>query len=141
MLEKFLENSGYIERKKRDFIRTKICARKRPNFIPRCDFKNHSEVRRTCLVSSCRCCNIYKLVNNRGHFSSTETHLKKKKKKSRLTGMGDREAVGRLEVVDIVVEVERLFRGVLVGVVELDSEPERAVLLHRGTHEQSPWKR
>lgn len=55
--------------------------------------------------------------------------------------MGDREAVGRLEVVDIVVEVERLFRGVLVGVVELDSEPERTVLLHRGTHEQSPWKR
>lgn len=55
--------------------------------------------------------------------------------------MGNWEAVGRLEVVDIVVEVERLFRGVLVGVVELDSEPERAVLLHRGTHEQSPWKR
>lgn len=52
--------------------------------------------------------------------------------------MGDRKAVGRLEVVDIVVEVERLFSGVLVGVVELDSEPERAVLLHRGTHEQSP---
>lgn len=34
MLEKFLENSGYIERKKYDFIRTKICARKRPNFFP-----------------------------------------------------------------------------------------------------------
>lgn len=57
-----------------------------------------------------------------------------------LTCMGDWKAVGRLEVVDIVVEVERLFSGVLVGVVELDSEPERAVLLHRGTHEQSPFK-
>lgn len=52
--------------------------------------------------------------------------------------MGDGEAVGRLQVVDIVVEVERLLRGVLVGVVELDSEPERAVLLHRGAHEESP---
>lgn len=59
---------------------------------------------------------------------------------STLTRMGDREAVGRLEVVDVVVEVERLLRGVLVGVVELDGEPERAVLLHRGTHEQSPFE-
>lgn len=80
MLEKFLENSGYIERKKHDFIRTKICARKRPNFIPRCDFKNHSEVRRTCLVSSCRCCNIYKLVNNRVTFRA-QKHIKKRKRK------------------------------------------------------------
>lgn len=55
--------------------------------------------------------------------------------------MGDWEAVGRLEVVDIVVEVERLLSGVLVGIVELDGEPERAVLLHRGTHEQPPLKR
>lgn len=55
--------------------------------------------------------------------------------------MGDWKAVGRLEVVHIVVEVERLLSGVLVGVVELDSEPERAVLLHRRTHEQSPLKR
>lgn len=55
-----------------------------------------------------------------------------------LTRMGDREAVGRLEVVDIVVEVERLLRGVLVGVVKLDGEPERAVLLHGGPHEQTP---
>lgn len=54
--------------------------------------------------------------------------------------MGDCKAVGRLEVVDIVEEVERLFSGVLVGVVELGSKPERAVLLHRGTHEQSPFK-
>lgn len=60
--------------------------------------------------------------------------------KDTLTRMGDREAVGRLEVVDVVVEVERLLRGVLVGVVELDGEPERAVLLHRGTHEQSPFE-
>lgn len=58
-----------------------------------------------------------------------------------LTRMGDREAVGRLEVVDVVVEVERLLSCVLVGVVELDSEPERAVLLHRGTHEQSALER
>lgn len=37
--------------------------------------------------------------------------------------------------------MKRLFSGVLIGVVELDSEPERAVLLHRGTHEQSALKR
>lgn len=53
--------------------------------------------------------------------------------------MGDWKAVGGLQVVDVVVEVERLLRGVLVGVVELDGEPERAVLLHRGTHEQPPF--
>lgn len=53
--------------------------------------------------------------------------------------MGDREAVGRLEIVDVVVEVEGFLGGVLIGVVELDSKPERAVLLHRGSHEQSPF--
>lgn len=37
--------------------------------------------------------------------------------------------------------MERLLSGVLVGVVELDSEPEGAVLLHRGTHEQPPLKK
>lgn len=52
--------------------------------------------------------------------------------------MGDREAVGRLKIVDIVVEVERFLGCVLISVVELDSKPERAVLLHRGSHEQSP---
>lgn len=62
-------------------------------------------------------------------------------KKHTLTRMSDREAVGRLEVVDVVVEVERLLSGVLVCVVELDSEPEGTVLLHGGTHEQPPWKR
>lgn len=56
-----------------------------------------------------------------------------------LTCMRDREAVGRLQVVHVVVEMKRLLGGVLVGVVELDSEPERAVLLHRGAHEQPPF--
>lgn len=54
--------------------------------------------------------------------------------------MGDREAVGRLQIVHVVVEMERFLGGVLVGVVELDREPERAVLLHRGAHEQPPFE-
>lgn len=61
--------------------------------------------------------------------------------RSALTRMGDWKAVGGFKVVNIVVEVERLLSGVLVGVVELDGESEGAVLLHRGTHEQSPLKR
>lgn len=55
--------------------------------------------------------------------------------------MCDREAVGGLQVVHVVIEVERFLRRILVGVVELDSEPEGAVLLHRGAHEQSPFKK
>ena len=54
--------------------------------------------------------------------------------------MGDGEAVGRLEVVYVVVQVERLLSAVLVGVVELDSEPERTVLLHGRAHKESPCK-
>lgn len=57
-----------------------------------------------------------------------------------LTCMGDWEAVGRLQVVHVVVEMERFLGGVLVGVVQLDREPERAVLLHRGAHEQPPYE-
>lgn len=62
------------------------------------------------------------------------------KRRGILTRVGDREAVGRLEVVHVVVEVERLLGGVLVGVVELHREPEGAVLLHRGAHEETPCK-
>ena len=51
--------------------------------------------------------------------------------------MRDGEAVGGLEVVHVVVEVEGLLRGVLVGVVQLHGEAERAVLLDRGAQEQS----
>ena len=54
--------------------------------------------------------------------------------------MGDGEAVGRLEVVHVVVQVERLLSAVLVGVVQLDSEPERTVLLHGRAHKESPCK-
>lgn len=53
-----------------------------------------------------------------------------------LTGVRDRETVGGLQVVHVVVEVEGLLRHILVGVVELHGEPEGAVLLHRGAHEQ-----
>lgn len=56
-----------------------------------------------------------------------------------LTGVCDRETVGGLQVVNVVVEVEGFLRRILVGVVQLDGEPEGAVLLHRGAHEQSSW--
>lgn len=56
-----------------------------------------------------------------------------------LTGVCDRETVGGLQVVNVVVEVEGFLRRILVGVVQLDSEPEGAVLLHRGAHEQSSY--
>lgn len=51
------------------------------------------------------------------------------------------EAVGRLEVVYVVVEMERFLRRVLVGVVKLNGEPERAVLLHRRPHKESAFKK
>lgn len=56
-----------------------------------------------------------------------------------LTGVCDRETVGGLQVVNVVVEVEGFLRRILVGVVQLDGEPEGAVLLHRGAHEQSSY--
>lgn len=45
--------------------------------------------------------------------------------------MCNREAVGGLQVIHVVVQMERLLTHVLVGVVELHSKPERAVFLHR----------
>lgn len=57
-----------------------------------------------------------------------------------LTGVCDRETVGGLQVVNVVIEVEGFLRRILVGVVQLDSEPEGAVLLHRGAHEQSSYR-
>lgn len=54
--------------------------------------------------------------------------------------MCDGEAVGGLQVVHIVVEVEGFLRRILVGVVQLDSEPEGAVFLHRGAHEQPAYR-
>lgn len=58
-----------------------------------------------------------------------------------LTGVCDREAVGGLQVVNIVNEVEGFLRRILVGVIQLDSEPEGAVLLHCGAHEQSTYRK
>lgn len=58
-----------------------------------------------------------------------------------LTGMCDREAVGGLEVVNIVIEVKRFLCHILVGVVQLDSKPEGAVLLHCRAHEQSTYRK
>lgn len=57
-----------------------------------------------------------------------------------LTGVCDRETVGGLQVVNVVVEMEGFLRRILVGVVQLDGEPEGAVLLHRGAHEQSSYR-
>lgn len=55
--------------------------------------------------------------------------------------MCDGETVGGLQVVHIVIEVEGFFCHILVGVVELDSKPEGAVLLHCGAHEQSTYRK
>lgn len=54
--------------------------------------------------------------------------------------MCDRETVGRLQVVNIVIEVEGFLRHILVGVIQLDSKPEGAVLLHCRAHEQSTYR-
>lgn len=48
-----------------------------------------------------------------------------------LTGMSDGEAVGGLQVIHVVVQMEGLLTHVLVGVVELHSKSECAVFLHR----------
>lgn len=53
--------------------------------------------------------------------------------------MCDREAVGGFKVVHIVIEMERFLRHILVCVIQLDSEPEGAVLLHRRAREESTY--
>lgn len=55
-----------------------------------------------------------------------------------LTRMGNSEAVGGLEVIYVVIQMERLLSHVLVGVVELYGESESAVLLHGRPHEEPP---
>lgn len=55
--------------------------------------------------------------------------------------MCDRETVGGLQVVNIVIEVEGFLRHILVGVIQLDSKPEGAVLLHCRAHEQSTYRK
>lgn len=55
--------------------------------------------------------------------------------------MCDRETVGGLQVVNIVIEVEGLLRRILVGIIQLDSKPEGAVLLHCRAHEQPTYRR
>lgn len=76
-------------------------------------------------------------------FSCCPYAGKKKKKKGVgvLTGVCDRETVGGLQVVNIVIEVEGFLGHILVGVIELDSKPEGAVLLHCRAHEQSTCRR
>lgn len=58
-----------------------------------------------------------------------------------LTGVCDRETVGGLQVVNVVIEVEGFLGRILVGVIQLDSKPEGAVLLHCRAHEQSTYRR
>lgn len=58
-----------------------------------------------------------------------------------LTGMCDGETVGGLQVVDVIIEVEGFLCHILIGVIQLDGEPEGAVLLHRGAHEQPTCSR
>lgn len=80
------------------------------------------------------------LALNLQHFLITSL---KKTKTGRfliiLTGMCDGETVGGLQVVNIVIEVEGFLCHILVGVIQLDSKPEGAVLLHCRAHEQSTY--
>lgn len=58
-----------------------------------------------------------------------------------LTRMGNSEAVGGLEVIYVVIQMERLLSHVLVGVVELYGKSESAVLLHGRPHEKPPLEK
>lgn len=53
--------------------------------------------------------------------------------------MSDREAVRGFEIIDVVVQVKGLLCHILIGVVELDSEAKRTMLLDSGAHEQTPY--
>lgn len=57
----------------------------------------------------------------------------------RLTGVGDGEAVGRLDVVHVRHQGERGFRGVGAGVVQEDGQAEGGVLLVGVPDEQTTW--
>lgn len=57
----------------------------------------------------------------------------------RLTGVGDGEAVGRLDVVHVRHQVERGFRGVRAGVVQEDCQTKGSVLLISVSDEQTAW--
>lgn len=58
-----------------------------------------------------------------------------------LTGVGDGEAVGRLDVVHVRHQVERGFRGVRAGVVQEDRQTKGRVLLISVSDEQTAWER
>lgn len=64
-----------------------------------------------------------------------------KDKEQKLTCVRDWEAIGWLQIVHVVIEMERFLSDVLIGVVELNGEAERAVLLDRGAHEQTTCMR
>lgn len=55
--------------------------------------------------------------------------------------MCDGEAVRGFEIVYIVIEMERFFRHILIGIIQLDSESESAVLLHCRAHKKPTYKR
>lgn len=55
--------------------------------------------------------------------------------------MCDGEAVGGFEVVYIIIEMERFLRHILIGIIQLNSEPEGAVLLHCRAHKKPTYKR
>lgn len=56
-----------------------------------------------------------------------------------LTCVCDRETVGGLQVIYIVIQMEGFLSHVLVGVVELNGESESAVFLNSGAHEESTF--
>lgn len=58
---------------------------------------------------------------------------------STLTGVGDGEAVCRLDVVHMRHQVEGRFRGIRAGVVQKDGQAKGSVLLIRVSDEQATW--
>lgn len=55
--------------------------------------------------------------------------------------MCDGEAVRGFEIVYIVIEMERFFRHILIGIIQLNSESEGAVLLHCRAHKETTYRR
>lgn len=75
----------------------------------------------------------------RCHFPETPPPKKMYNPEScdELTGVGDGEAVGRLDVVHVRHQVERGFRGIRAGVVQEDCQTKGGVLLISVSDEQT----
>lgn len=74
-----------------------------------------------------------------GLYRDPTVHEHTVEPRGRLTGVGDGEAVGRLNVVHVRHQVERGFWGVRAGVVQEDRQAKGGVLLISVSDEQTTW--